>query len=85
MGFNASDTIDNLFIDTEGHDCDILLNTDFNILNIKNIMFETTHSEGPFSGTNTNKFNETDRHLKNFNYIDIKHNDGDSVYSKKEI
>jgi len=85
IGFDNSDVIDNLFIDTEGHDCDIILSTNFNLLNIKSIMFETTHSDGPFSGRNTNKFNKTDEHLKNFNYTDIHHNEGDSVYLKKEI
>lgn len=38
-----------LYIDAEGHDCDIILSTDFSELNIKNIFFETIHSDGPFN------------------------------------
>lgn len=39
--------IEFLFIDTEGHDCDIILSTDFSKFNIKNICFETLHADGP--------------------------------------
>lgn len=38
-----------LYIDAEGHDCDIILSTEFSKLNIKNIFFETIHSDGPFN------------------------------------
>ena len=37
-----------LYIDAEGYDCDIILFTDFSKLNIKNVFFETVHSDGPF-------------------------------------
>jgi len=37
-----------LYIDAEGHDCDIILSTDFSKLNIRNVFFESIHSDGPF-------------------------------------
>jgi FkbM family methyltransferase len=43
-----SDEIEWLYIDAEGHDCDIILSTDFSKLRIKNIFFETVHSDGSF-------------------------------------
>ena len=58
--------IEYLFIDTEGHDCDILLSTDFLNFNIKNIIFEHTHTDGPF--TKGEKYEKTKQHLKSFGY-----------------
>jgi FkbM family methyltransferase len=55
--------IEYLFIDTEGHDCDILLSTDFSKLNIKNIIFETAHSEGALT-SGGQKLIETTKHLE---------------------
>lgn len=37
-----------LYIDTEGYDCQILLDFDFNKYNIKHIEFEKIHSDGSF-------------------------------------
>ena len=59
--------IEYLFIDTEGHDCDILLSTDFSKLNINNIIFETAHSEGTFR-SGGQKLLETTKHLELFVY-----------------
>lgn len=58
--------IDYLFIDTEGHDCDIILSTDFSKLKINCIKFETTHSDGPF--TKGEKLNKTINYLLNYGY-----------------
>lgn len=62
-----NDRIEYLYIDTEGYDCDILLATDFQNLKIKNIVFETRHTEGPFS-SNGPKMIETLEYLKSFGY-----------------
>lgn len=59
--------IEYLFIDTEGHDCDILLSTDFSKLNIRNIVFETSHSEGTFK-SGGQKLLETTKHLELHKY-----------------
>jgi len=45
---NIESTITHLYLDTEGHDCDILLSTSFSNLDIQKITFETVHSDGPF-------------------------------------
>lgn len=59
--------IDFLFIDTEGHDCDIILNTDFAKFKIKNICFESSHSDGPH--TQGLKLKQTIHHLETFGYV----------------
>ena len=58
--------IEHLFIDTEGHDCEILLSTDFKNLNIHNITFETTHTDGVF--IRGEKFERTLKHLDECGY-----------------
>lgn len=58
--------IEHLFIDTEGHDCEILLSADLKSLNIKNITFETVHTDGPFTRGET--FNETMDYLESCGY-----------------
>jgi len=75
--------LNHLFIDVEGHDCDILLSTDFSNLTIKNICFEKLHTDGPF--TTGIKFEQTKKHLESFGYTyngsrDI--NGWDAVFSK---
>ena len=60
--------IEYLFIDIEGHDCDILLNTNFSYFNIKNIIFEHTHTDGPF--TKGQKYENTKQHLISFGYTE---------------
>jgi hypothetical protein len=65
--FNISKTIEHLYIDTEGHDCDILLSTNFDKLDIKNITFEVIHSDGAFS--RGNKLQKTFEHLQKYEYI----------------
>lgn len=47
--YSITGPISHLYIDTEGHDCDIILAINFTILNIQNITFETVHSDGPFT------------------------------------
>lgn len=71
LGFNSNNKIDKLFIDVEGHDCEILLSTDFSKLNINEIMFETSHTSGPMSGDKniyTDNFNLVSAHLKLYGY-----------------
>lgn len=59
-------TIDHLYIDTEGHDCDIILATDFSRIDVRNITFETTHSDGPFM--RGEKFTKTMKYLNENGY-----------------
>jgi FkbM family methyltransferase len=59
--------IEYLFIDTEGHDCDIILSTNFSNMNIKNICFESYHTDGP--KTQGKKFSDTIEYLNNFGYV----------------
>lgn len=62
--------IEILFIDTEGHDCDILMTTDFKKFNVKKIVFEYAHSEGPQVCCGE-KLNNTIEYLKTFGYEEI--------------
>jgi|TARA_B110000908_G_C10130011_1_gene391746 FkbM family methyltransferase len=48
--YNIKD-LDYLFIDAEGLDVHIIGSIDFEIYNIKNIIFEFVHSDGPFKYT----------------------------------
>lgn len=75
MGIGPNEVIDNLFIDTEGFDCDILLSTNFDQLKIKNICFEYIHSDerhiieesgGPL---NTPKFKSTHAYLEQNGFV----------------
>ena len=85
LSFDENTVIDNLYIDTEGHDCDILLNTDFSKLNIKEIFFEITHTEKAFSGQNTEIYRNTSQHLINsgYKFKDIAVNDGSAIFIKE--
>jgi hypothetical protein len=48
--------LDYLFIDTEGLDTYIINSIDFKKYNIKNISFESKHTDGPFiTGENANQ------------------------------
>jgi len=87
LGLDLSTNIDTLYIDTEGHDCDIIMNIDFHKLNINNICFEFWHTDGPHSGaTNmyTEKFIKTDEYLKQNKYSisKIDKESGSVYYSK---
>jgi FkbM family methyltransferase len=64
-----------LFVDTEGHDCDILLSTNLSKFRINYIKFETVHSDGPF--TKGEKYTKTVDHLLNhgYKYLTIELND----------
>jgi len=42
--------VDRLYVDTEGYDIDILRSIDYSKFKIKYIQFESTHSDGAFSG-----------------------------------
>jgi hypothetical protein len=46
--YNLTD-LDYLFIDTEGLDIHIIASIDFQKYNIKNIIFEQMHADGPFN------------------------------------
>jgi len=59
--------LDFLFIDTEGLDTYIINSIDFSKYNIKNIIFETIHADGPFTtGKNAEK---TKEYLINMGYM----------------
>jgi FkbM family methyltransferase len=62
-----NEEIEWLFIDAEGHDCDIILSTDFSKFNIKNVFFETIHSDGSFK--NGQKLQKTIDYLMSFGYV----------------
>jgi len=75
VGIKKEDIIDNLFIDTEGYDCDIILSTNFKNNQIRNICFEYIHSDdrqviteygGPL---NTPKFLKTNDYLLEQGYV----------------
>lgn len=77
---NNISCIKHLYIDTEGHDCDILLSTQFDKINIESITFETVHSDGPFkSGT---KLENTLQYLTNNGYS-IKNSSGFDITVSK--
>lgn len=63
----TNDEIEWLFIDAEGHDCDIILSTDFSKFNIKNVFFETVHSDGSFK--QGEKLQKTIDWLMSFGYL----------------
>jgi FkbM family methyltransferase len=75
--------VDFLFMDTEGHDCDILLSTDFLKFNIENICFESFHADGPRKqGV---KLKQTINHLNKFGYeIDSSRNIAWSLWMTKK-
>lgn len=81
--FDENTIIDNLYVDTEGHDCDIILKTNFLKLNIKEIYFEIAHTENPFSRENTQTYKNTYQHLVNngYKFIEIVNNDS-AVFKK---
>jgi hypothetical protein len=72
--------IEYLFIDTEGHDCDIILSTDFSKYKIKNLKFETTHSDGPF--TKGKKLISAINHLKDCGFTIEKVDNDDVTFTK---
>lgn len=59
-----TDSIDYLFIDTEGHDCNIILSIDFSKISFDMICFEYIHSDGFSSGMHTNKMISTNKYLE---------------------
>jgi FkbM family methyltransferase len=75
-----NEEIEYLFIDTEGHDCDIILSTDFSKYKIKNLKFETTHSDGPF--TKGKKLISAINHLKDCGFTIEKVDNDDVTFTK---
>ena len=61
--------VEHLYVDTEGHDCDIVMSIDFTTCIIKRITFEYIHSDGPFIN-NGNKINETKNYLTQNGYFE---------------
>jgi len=59
--------IDRLYVDTEGYDIDILRSIDHDRFKIKYIQFESTHSDGAFSGF-TQKLSDFINELKELGY-----------------
>jgi FkbM family methyltransferase len=71
------DSIDYLFIDTEGLDVYIIANIDFTKYKIKNIIFEAVHTDGAFNkGENFNKIynylTQLGYNLSNIDQLNIK-------------
>lgn len=69
-----------LCIDTEGSDFDILINTDFNNLNIDNIYFEHMHTDGVH--TTGNNYEILKEYLFQFGYKNIETFGGNTLMSK---
>lgn len=69
-----------LFVDTEGNDFNILINTDFSKLNIDKILFEHMHTDGVHV-TSQNYYTLLE-YLKNNGYTDIQQMGGDTIVSK---
>jgi FkbM family methyltransferase len=59
--------IEHLYIDTEGHDYDILMNLDLSIIKPKNITFENKHMDGPKHALNIDNAPRYKNVLKHFN------------------
>jgi FkbM family methyltransferase len=65
------ESIENLFIDTEGHDYEILMDLDLTKLKPKNIWFENKHMDGvkfAFDKNNCPRYNELMKHFKENGY-----------------
>ena len=75
--------IDLLQTDTEGHDCDILLATDFSKYSIETIRYETLHSDG--TSNKGKKFVDTMVHLYSHGYVFFKMELWDMIASKKPL
>ena len=74
-------SINTLYIDTEGHDYDILMDFDLSILKPKTIIFESTHMERPFlQGT---KYTHLVEHFKQNGYTIVYENGTDTCVTLK--
>jgi FkbM family methyltransferase len=75
-------SIDNLLVDTEGHDYDILMDLDLSILKPKNITFEHSHMDGFFiKGERYNKILE---HFIMNGYVKVKEDTYDTTIKLTE-
>jgi Methyltransferase FkbM domain len=74
------ETVNWLFVDTEGKDYEILINTNFSDLKINTIQFEHTHLNGPHStGEKHGKLLE---HLSSFGFRFINSAGEDTIVSR---
>ena len=71
--------IEQLLVDTEGHDYDILMDLDLHLLKPTTVQFENKHMDGIFS-KNTNYTQLLD-HFKQYGYTVIKEDDEDTIIS----
>ncbi len=78
-----NEQIDLLQIDTEGHDCDILLSIDFSKYNIAKVRYETLHTDG--TSNKGQKFVDTMVHLYRHGYVFFKMEDWDMMASKNPL
>lgn len=60
------DVVDHLFVDAEGMDVDIINSIDFSRFVVKNILFESAHSDGNWN--KSNKYSMLVQRLKTLNY-----------------
>ena len=72
-------SIDFLFIDTEGHDYDILMDFDMSVVKPNHILFENRHMDG-FNSKNQ-KYNYLLRYFQNIGYKIINENENDTLLS----
>lgn len=73
-------TISYLCIDTEGSDTDIILSTDFSKYDIKNLIFECHHSDGPY--VKGPKLETTINHLKKFGFSNFTYDEYNCICEK---
>jgi FkbM family methyltransferase len=71
--------IENLIVDTEGHDYEILIDLDLSVLKPKNITFECIHMDGTFK--RGIRYNNLINHFKDHGYIILSENDYDTTIS----
>ena len=74
------DVVDHLFVDAEGMDIDIINSINFSQFTIKNILFESAHSDGNWN--KSDKYNMLIQKLKTLNY-DV--SDIDSLNTKATL
>ena len=71
--------IEYLMVDTEGHDYDILMDLDLELLKPTTIQFENKHMDGIFS-KNT-KYTHLLEHFRQYSYTIVKEDDEDTIIS----
>jgi len=72
-------SIDNLLIDTEGHDYTIIMDIDFNLIKPKRILFENCYIDDDDNNADRPKYRQLLKHLASFGYKILNENDEDTT------